>query len=109
MRLQGYLGPSFPYFEIIAFYLQTKEKAERVGFEPTRRLFAAYAISSRAPSANSDTSPCVREFSRWRSEDSPPERRFAPRLPFGTSSEDPVGNPTKVRRPIAVTSQSPEP
>jgi hypothetical protein len=32
-------------------------KAERVGFEPTRRLNTAYAISSRAPSANSDTSP----------------------------------------------------
>jgi hypothetical protein len=34
-----------------------KGKAERVGFEPTRRLNTAYAISSRAPSANSDTSP----------------------------------------------------
>lgn len=32
-------------------------KAERVGFEPTRRLNTAYAISNRAPSANSDTSP----------------------------------------------------
>src|SRR3712207_3800657 len=32
-------------------------KAERSGFEPTRRLDTAYAISSRAPSANSDTSP----------------------------------------------------
>ncbi len=39
------------------FYLQTREKAERVGFEPTRRLNTAYAISNRAPSANSDTSP----------------------------------------------------
>ena len=28
-----------------------------MGFEPTRRLNTAYAISSRAPSANSDTSP----------------------------------------------------
>jgi hypothetical protein len=37
--------------------LQTEEKAERVGFEPTRRLNTAYAISNRAPSANSDTSP----------------------------------------------------
>ena len=41
------------------FYLQTKGKAERVGFEPTRRLQTVYAISSRAPSANSDTSPEV--------------------------------------------------
>jgi hypothetical protein len=37
--------------------LQTERKAERVGFEPTRRFNTAYAISSRAPSANSDTSP----------------------------------------------------
>ncbi len=28
------------------FYLQTEEKAERVGFEPTRRFNTAYAISS---------------------------------------------------------------
>ena len=28
------------------FYLQTEEKAERVGFEPTRRLDTAYAIST---------------------------------------------------------------
>ncbi len=28
-----------------------------MGFEPTRRLDTAYAISNRAPSANSDTSP----------------------------------------------------
>src|SRR5918997_4489632 len=34
-----------------------QKKAERVGFEPTRRFNTAYAISSRAPSANSDTSP----------------------------------------------------
>ena len=38
-------------------YLQTVKRAERVGFEPTRRLNTAYAISNRAPSANSDTSP----------------------------------------------------
>src|SRR5215203_6531146 len=57
MRPQVYLGPPFPYSELIAFYPQTKEKAERVGFEPTRRFNTAYAISSRAPSANSDTSP----------------------------------------------------
>src|ERR687897_3271642 len=57
MRLQGCLGlPSLPS-KVIVFYLQNKEKAERVGFEPTRRLNTAYAISSRAPSANSDTSP----------------------------------------------------
>src|SRR5215207_10941154 len=42
----------------------TKEKAERVGFEPTRRLQTAYAISSRAPSANSDTSPNRRESTK---------------------------------------------
>ena len=28
------------------FYLQTEGKAERVGFEPTRRLDTAYAISN---------------------------------------------------------------
>src|ERR671910_1151420 len=28
------------------FYLQTEGKAERVGFEPTRRLNTAYAISN---------------------------------------------------------------
>src|SRR5215218_4218460 len=57
MRPQVYLEPPFPHSELIAFYLQTEEKAERVGFEPTRRLNTAYAISNRAPSANSDTSP----------------------------------------------------
>ena len=41
-----YLGPPFPHSELIAFYPQTKEKAERVGFEPTRRLNTAYAISN---------------------------------------------------------------
>src|SRR5215211_1209893 len=93
MRLQGYLGPSFPHSELIVFFLQTKEKAERVGFEPTRRLNTAYAISSRAPSANSDTSPYHREFSRWQSKESPPERRFVPRLSFDASSESPDREP----------------
>src|SRR5512139_3066439 len=31
--------------------------AEREGFEPSRRGLATYAISSRVPSASSDTSP----------------------------------------------------
>jgi hypothetical protein len=62
MRLQLSLGPHSLYFEVIAFYLQIKEKAERVGFEPTRRLNTAYAISSRAPSANSDTSPGMKSL-----------------------------------------------
>ena len=31
------------------FTCKQEEKAERVGFEPTRRLFTAYAISNRAP------------------------------------------------------------
>src|SRR5918995_952338 len=57
MRLQGCLGPRSLPSKVIVFYLQNKAKAERVGFEPTRRLNTAYAISSRAPSANSDTSP----------------------------------------------------
>ena len=39
-----------------------------MGFEPTRRLNTAYAISSRAPSANSDTSPYNEEFIKWRRE-----------------------------------------
>ena len=34
-----------------------------MGFEPTRRLNTAYAISNRAPSANSDTSPGATEGS----------------------------------------------
>jgi hypothetical protein len=46
------------------FYLQNKEKAERVGFEPTGRLQTFHAISSRAPSANSDTSPNNGESTR---------------------------------------------
>jgi hypothetical protein len=61
-RPQIPLAPHFFYFEIIAFYLRIKEEAERVGFEPTRRLNTAYAISSRAPSANSDTSPGMKSL-----------------------------------------------
>src|SRR5215203_4620833 len=61
-RPQIALAPHFFYFEIIAFYLRIKEEAERVGFEPTRRLNTAYAISSRAPSANSDTSPGMKSL-----------------------------------------------
>src|ERR671911_174091 len=57
MRLQGCLGPRSLPSKVIVFYLQNKQMAERVGFEPTRRFNTAYAISSRAPSANSDTSP----------------------------------------------------
>ena len=34
-----------------------KNMAEREGFEPSRRGLATYAISSRVPSASSDTSP----------------------------------------------------
>jgi hypothetical protein len=34
-----------------------REKAEREGFEPSTHLLGTHAISSRAPSANSDTSP----------------------------------------------------
>jgi hypothetical protein len=45
----------------LRFTCKHKGKAERVGFEPTRRLNTAYAISSRAPSANSDTSPKMLE------------------------------------------------
>ena len=56
------LGTSFSPCRSSAFHLQNIEKAERVGFEPTRRLNTAYAISNRAPSANSDTSPGRREF-----------------------------------------------
>jgi hypothetical protein len=36
---------------------QSKNVAEREGFEPSRRGLATYAISSRVPSASSDTSP----------------------------------------------------
>src|SRR5215211_5789670 len=66
MRPQVYLEPPFPHSELIAFYLQTGEKAERVGFEPTRRLNTAYAISNlkRAPyrfrSQRPNLSHCVR-------------------------------------------------
>jgi hypothetical protein len=48
------------------FYLQTKGRAERVGFEPTRRLDTAYAISNleRAPyqfrARRPNLSHCVR-------------------------------------------------
>ena len=50
------------------FYLQIVEKAEREGFEPSRRLNTAYAISNRAPSANSDTSPEATDGSLSKSE-----------------------------------------
>jgi hypothetical protein len=53
-------------------HLQTEEKAERVGFEPTRRLNTAYAISNRAPSANSDTSPEATQGSLPKGEASAP-------------------------------------
>jgi hypothetical protein len=46
IRPQIPLAPHFFYFEIIAFYLRIKKEAERVGFEPTRRLNTAYMISS---------------------------------------------------------------
>jgi hypothetical protein len=40
----------FPFLRVVddpaAFYLQTLEKAEREGFEPSRRLNTAYAISN---------------------------------------------------------------
>jgi hypothetical protein len=44
------------------------EEAEREGFEPSRRLNTAYAISNRAPSANSDTSPEASDGSLPKSE-----------------------------------------
>lgn len=50
-------GPIYSLQTPTTFYLQIVEKAEREGFEPSRRLNTAYAISNRAPSANSDTSP----------------------------------------------------
>ena len=56
-EVSSYFGTSLFASRTFTFYLQTEEKAERVGFEPTRRLNTAYAISNRAPSANSDTSP----------------------------------------------------
>jgi hypothetical protein len=40
---------SLSTFRSYTFYLQTKGKAERVGFEPTRRFNTAYAISSCNP------------------------------------------------------------
>ena len=48
--------------------LHTADKAEREGFEPSRRLNTAYAISNRAPSANSDTSPEATDGSLPKSE-----------------------------------------
>ena len=39
-------GTSFSPCRISTFYLQIEGKAERVGFEPTRRLNTAYAISN---------------------------------------------------------------
>jgi hypothetical protein len=56
-EIPSQFGTSFSPRGISTFYLQMAGKAERVGFEPTRRLNTAYAISNRAPSANSDTSP----------------------------------------------------
>jgi hypothetical protein len=53
----SYFGTSLCASKSSTFYLQIEGLAERVGFEPTRRFNTAYAISSRAPSANSDTSP----------------------------------------------------
>ena len=50
------------------FSLQIADKAEREGFEPSRRLNTAYAISNRAPSANSDTSPEATDGSLPKSE-----------------------------------------
>ena len=60
-RPQIALAPHFFYFEIIAFYLRIKEEAERVGFEPTRRLNTAYAISS----PNSYGLACPRVSGNW--------------------------------------------
>ena len=42
----------------------SKIMAEREGFEPSRRGLATYAISSRVPSASSDTSPRTGLFSK---------------------------------------------
>jgi hypothetical protein len=74
MRLQGRLGPPSLPSKIVVFYLQNKEEAERVGFEPTRRLNTAYAISSRAPSANSDTSPYTRSLSNGDEDEESPSQ-----------------------------------
>jgi integrase len=49
-------------------YPQIADKAEREGFEPSRRLNTAYAISNRAPSADSDTSPEATDGSLPKSE-----------------------------------------
>ena len=57
-----------PFSIVRRFYLQTADKAEREGFEPSRRLNTAYAISNRAPSANSDTSPEATDGSLPKSE-----------------------------------------
>jgi hypothetical protein len=56
-KVPSQLGTSLFTSRSFTFYLQSNDEAERVGFEPTRRLNTAYAISNRAPSANSDTSP----------------------------------------------------
>ena len=53
---------------LTTFFLQILGKAEREGFEPSRRLNTAYAISNRAPSANSDTSPGATDGSLPKSE-----------------------------------------
>src|ERR671911_416763 len=74
MRPQATLGPPSLPSKVIVFYLQIKEKAERVGFEPTRRLNTAYAISSRAPSANSDTSPYMRSLSNGGEDEESPSQ-----------------------------------
>jgi hypothetical protein len=57
IEVPSQLGTSLFTSRSFTFYLQSNDEAERVGFEPTRRLNTAYAISNRAPSANSDTSP----------------------------------------------------
>jgi hypothetical protein len=57
IEVPSQLGTSLFTSRSFTFYLQSNDEAERVGFEPTRRLDTAYAISNRAPSANSDTSP----------------------------------------------------
>jgi hypothetical protein len=45
-EVPSYLGTSLFTSRSFTFYLQTEEKAERVGFEPTRRLNTAYVISN---------------------------------------------------------------
>ncbi len=61
-------GPIYSLHTPVAFFLQIVGKAEREGFEPSRRLDTAYAISNRAPSANSDTSPEATDGSLPKSE-----------------------------------------